>query len=381
MYIDWDLAYNQYDMVLKSWCCTQNAPGTFWAVHQWSNGYAGFQNVSSDPKIILAIWDDGSNVTTIEYLSTLADPDDINFNENGPGKHIITDYTWNVGTWYTMTVGVKSDSINNFTYYAQWVAQESVWNWKLYAIIGLPGANRVLNKSSVFQEDFAANNILREGRISNAYGHLAVSPYNWELWDLGEIRSYDPNTNEWDKKPNCNYELGTYSNGKYIALTTGSGAGTCINNLPHTFLLIVSGGTPPSIPEFPHYIKSCYSSKYVKPSTTPNDNHIIQSTTRYWWDIKSAGNGYVYILNPENTKALTISGTSNGDPLIMTPFTATDDQKWLIDNTATSGVKYICPKNAIAKSIYTTSSSDNEILKIWTQSTTSSQFKWIIFDY
>lgn len=390
MYIDWDLlSTDSYTMVIKSWYCSQNAPSTYWAVHQWSNGYAGFQhnvyeNNVAKKEIILAIWDDGTNITTVEYKSDLANPNDINFIEDGTGKHIITDINWQDETWYSMAVGVKYDSSNNYTYYAQWVTLEGNEDWQLYSIIGLPDGNRTLNKSSVFQEDYASNNVLRECRISNAYGRLSNQSGTWQLWSKGTIKSYDPNTHVWNNDNDCGFSIGTYTNGKYISLKSGNNAGTCYPSLPHDFNLEISGSWPPSHPIFPHYIKSCYSGKYINPKF--NNNKVVQLSTRYWWKIFRADSEYVYIVTPDQTKAIATNGTNDGDDLVLKTFNANDEtQKWYyhfeIDPITSEKRYYICPKNALLKcmDIEGPSYDDDTPIQLWSKNTSTQQFKWNIF--
>lgn len=380
MYIDWNLAYSSYDLVVKSWYCRVNAHSTYWAVHQWSNGYAGFQNVSKidsveDNRIILAVWNDGSNLADIEYYTAEADTSNFDFGGEGTGKHIISDVNWQDSTWYSMAVGVKSDNV--YTYYFYWLTKELDADWKLYGIIRLPKGGRTLNKSSVFQEDFGSTPLsLRQCRISNTYGRV-VSTQNWECWNSGLIRAFNPNTNKWDTKEECNFSLGTYSNGGYVALTTGKGAGTCRLNLPYSFHYNLSGTVPRSYPQFPCYIKSNYSNLYISPNS--NRTKVVQKSTRHWWNFVNAENNYVYILTADKTKAITISGTNDGDNLTLTTFSGgTENQKWKIERV--SGVYYLYPKNAPSMNMDIEGPSylEDANIQIWKHDTSALQFKWTI---
>ena len=67
MYIDWYLAHLSYDLVIKSWKCHTNSRATYWAVHQWSNGYAGFQNVSDNNSTDNQKWKI-ENISGVSYL-------------------------------------------------------------------------------------------------------------------------------------------------------------------------------------------------------------------------------------------------------------------------------------------------------------------------
>lgn len=380
MYIDWILKYSSYDLVVKSWYCSTNSRSTYWAVHQWSNGYAGFQNVSStdsieDNRIILAIWDDGTNLAAIEYYTAEADTSNFDFSGEGTGKHIISDIDWQDDKWYCMAVGVKSDS--EYTYYFYWTAEELIFDWKLYGIIRLPVGGRTLNKSSVFQEDFGSTpENLRRCRISHAYGR-AASTQSWESWNSGKVQSYNPNTQIWNSTYECDFSMGTYPDGEYVTLTTGNNGGTCSVNLPHIFEFSIAGTSPISYPKFPCYIKSNFSNLYVSPDS--DEAKVVQKAVRHWWNFVDAGNGYVYILTTDRKKAITISGTSSGNELILSAFSDGNDmQKWKIENV--SDVCYLYPKNApsLNMDIRGPSYEENASIQIWTHDTTSLQFKWTV---
>lgn len=107
MYVDWTDG-GSYDFVIVDWYCETVANNTYWAVHNWSGGYAGFQYSGGQYKILLSIWNDGSMLPEIEYLSADSDPNYLDFGGEGEGKHIFTNYTWTVGKWYTMCIGTKT---------------------------------------------------------------------------------------------------------------------------------------------------------------------------------------------------------------------------------------------------------------------------------
>lgn len=381
MYIDWDQNSSGYDLIINSWYCSINTRKTYWAVHHWTNrGYAGFQNVSDtvlsdDNIIILAIWDQPPYSAAIEYYTNAADTNDFDFTEIGEtGKHILSSVHWQDHTWYSMAVGVKSDA--EFTYYFQWLKEELSSNWVLYAIIRLPQGGRTLHKIAAFQEDYGKTNQMRECYISNAFGRNSTNG-TWESWDSGIVRSHNPNTNEWDTESNCDCGVGTYPDGEYVILRSGQGTGTSSELIPYSFQHNYQGTMPTSIPVFPCYIKSNYSHLYVSPNS--NESYVVQKSARYWWNIVDAGNGYVYILTTDKTKAITISGTGCGDDLILTSFSnGSDPQKWKI--IITSGVCHLYPKNNLNMNmdIEGPSCNVNERIQIWTHDSTTPQFKWTI---
>lgn len=325
----------------------------------------------------MAIWNDNANLAEVEYYTNLADTSNFDFTELGQsGKHIISAINWQDQTWYSMAVGVKSDS--EFTYYFQWVKKELESNdcWKLYGIIRLPVGGRTLNKSTVFQEDFDATNALRESWISNAFGRL-TSTGAWDSWSSGVVQSYNPNTCVWNTGANCNCGTGNYADGEYVLLRTGYGSGTCSENLPFHFQHDHSGSGPIYSPSFPCYIKSNFSSLYVSPNSS--NTKVVQKTTRYWWNIVDAGDGYVYILTTDRTKAVTISGTTDGSNLKLTTFSGgISTQKWKIEKV--SGVCYLYPKNAplMNMDIEGPSYQPDANIQLWTHNTSPLQFKWTI---
>lgn len=56
MYVDW-VADNEYDAICVDWYCEEDAENTYWAVHNWNSGYAGFQNKDGKHVILLSLWD------------------------------------------------------------------------------------------------------------------------------------------------------------------------------------------------------------------------------------------------------------------------------------------------------------------------------------
>ena len=132
MYINW--ASNQsFDAVDVDWLCDQDATNTYWAVHNWSNGYAGFQNKDGEHVLLLSLWDlpDGTS-PQIEYVSDGKNGD---FGGEGTGKQVFTNYNWQVGKWYSMRVQI--DKIDNKVIYSQWIKEEN-GDWLKTAAISYP---------------------------------------------------------------------------------------------------------------------------------------------------------------------------------------------------------------------------------------------------
>jgi hypothetical protein len=189
----------------------------------------------------LSIWDGkGGKKPEIEYVSNYGNSD--YFGGEGTGKHIFTDYNWQVGKWYTMCVGTRT--INGKTQYAQWVRKGN-GKWLLTAIISYPEAKRKFKYDMTFQEDWSSNNLLHKCRVRNAYGRI-YGTRTWESWGAGEISNYrylnfsgkNPygEKAEYNMKSDCNW--GVSSNyGGYVMLQAGGKTRLVKKNLPLKFKL------------------------------------------------------------------------------------------------------------------------------------------------
>lgn len=194
MYINW--ASNQsFDAVDVDWLCDQDATNTYWAVHNWSNGYAGFQNKDGKHVLLLSLWDlpDGTS-PQIEYVSDGKNGD---FGGEGTGKQVFTNYNWQVGKWYSMRVQI--DKTDNKVIYSQWIKEEN-GDWLKTAAISYPNHEFRFNGVSMFQEDFTFNNKMRSCKMRNARGKVYGSD-NWEFLGRCEITNSFFPTDEatWEK--------------------------------------------------------------------------------------------------------------------------------------------------------------------------------------
>ena len=125
-----------------------------------------------------------------------------------------------------------------------------------------------------------------------------------------------------------------------------------------------------------HKIKSYYSNKYVVPST----NKIIQQSNSYEWNFVNAGNDEFYILSRDNTKAITLSGTNDGDDLLYSAYTSGNTyQKWKIQS-AGNNKYYIVPvaNQNMNMSVEGPSMQEGTDIEIKTHSQTPTHFKWFI---
>lgn len=379
-------------MIMVDWYCKTDAVGMYWAVHDWSGGYAGFQNKNGDHVLLLFLWEDGDSIPEIEYVSPWCDTSDFDFGNEGEGKHIFTNYAWETGKWYTMCIGTKT--IYGKTFYAQWV-REVDGEWILTCILSFPEADRKLDKGSMFQEDFSfTRSNVRKCRLRNAYGHNATSGA-WKSWAENTItNSYFPYEEitwddcEWNVTCYCNW--GYSSSGKYVWIQSGGTVKDNGKSNPPTKYIVSQNDEPDDPPNWaaltPRYIQSYHGlaqsnpvDLYISPDST--GTKVIQTGTMYLWKFIDSGDGYFYITN--GTKAIAISGTSNGDDLVMETYSAgTSTQKWT--KTAGDGaVVYLYPKNALTKNM----DIENAFLtygtpiQIYEHNESTSQFKWYLFSY
>lgn len=267
MYIDWP-DNGDYDMTMVDWYCETDGTNTYWAVHNWSDGaggYAGFQNKEGNHVLLLAKWDlvrsDGSVEASakIDYLSPNSSGN--TFGNEGHGKNIFTNYNWQAGKWYTMCVGTRT--VNGRTQYAQWI-REGNGAWLLTGIISYSQPNHIIDKDSVFQEDFGymdgsvqyGNNVFRKCRLRNAYGRRSGTN-NWDSFSNGTIsNSYFPYVEStWENgvQSNVNFDCdwGTANDNSYVMLQSGGSTPSNGKQLPFQFSVNQPSTPSASIPVWP----------------------------------------------------------------------------------------------------------------------------------
>ena len=180
MYLKWGCD-NEYDAITIDWRCTEDAHNTYWAVHNWSYGYAGFQTFLGKHLLILSLWDlpDGTR-PTVEYSVSDAYGD---FGGEGEGKKVYTEYDWKVNTWYSMKIERLFE--DGKTFFTQYIREEN-GEWLKTATISYPVEFPCFDGSSLFQEDFLFNNLRRSCEVKNAGGQIANTD-EWEMWKKCEI--------------------------------------------------------------------------------------------------------------------------------------------------------------------------------------------------
>ncbi len=200
IYVQWLSENSEFDAVTIDWKCTEDARGTYWAVHQWSYGYAGFQNFLGKHVLLLSLWNlpDGTR-PTIEYTSGGHHGD---FGGEGEGKQVYTPYDWKVNTWYSMKIERHYE--NNKTYFTQYIKEEN-GEWLKTASISYPIKARLFEVTNVFQEDFTFNNLRRSFEVKNA-GGLIADTETWDFWKKCNI------TNSFFPTRDATWESGAMEN-------------------------------------------------------------------------------------------------------------------------------------------------------------------------
>lgn len=208
MYVLWYSDNYEFDAVSIDWKCTEDAGGTYWAVHNWSYGYAGFQNFLGQHILLFSLWDlpDGTK-PTVEFA---LDGYHGNFGGEGEGKQVYTNFDWEVDTWYSMKIERHYE--NDKTYFTQFIKEEN-GDWIKTASVSYPAEVHYLDITHVFQEDFSFNNRRRSCEVRNAGGKIANTD-TWEFWKNCEItNSFFPTSDAtWENGAmenisfNCDYE-------------------------------------------------------------------------------------------------------------------------------------------------------------------------------
>lgn len=212
MYVDWVSTSDysgSYDAFIIDWKCTETADGTYWAVHEWDEGYAGFQDRGEDCDVVLlSLWDlpDGTQ-PRVEYYHDDYDYGD--FTHEGCGAYVFTPYDWEVGVWYSMKIEITYE--DNKTIFTQYVCKDGE-DWLKTAAISYSAYVEVNRPTHVFQEDYFFNDMPRSCMLRNASGRFSETG-EWDHWNEFIVdSSYYPDENDenalWSISFGCDYEIG-----------------------------------------------------------------------------------------------------------------------------------------------------------------------------
>lgn len=360
MYIESPTNHN-YDMLMIDWRCDTDAANTFWNLHYYKlnshpDGYSGFQNSLGTHRLIFSLWESGSDIPEIEYISPWTNTSRLLFSGEGTGKHILTTLNWEVGAWYTLCIGTKT--MYGKTFIAQWVRKEGDTNWLLCGIMSFPVKNKYIRSSSFFMEDYRFNNYTKKCSLKNYFGRR-IDNSAWHSRDQYIISNrYYPYKGESTHQDNVSIDcdFGIDSSGD-PSLWIQAGGEDLINPTPHGFVLptdppisVEQDSTPIHTPQYPlllpRYIQSKLSSLYISPGA---NDQVVQGDVAYHWVFEDSGDDYFYILSYDKSKAITVN--SDGNTLTMEAFSESDAQKWTKYSYPQSINVYFVPKNYPSKSM------------------------------
>ena len=184
IYVDWyGTAEEGYDVMQVDWYCEDPEYNTYWAVFNWDRGYAGYQQRHDGRKLLMSLWnlDDGTR-PRVEYV---LDGENGDFDHEGSGAFVFTEYPWKEKTWYTMRVQRWVEE--GKTYYAQWVREEG-GEWLKCAVISYDGIGPRFHSNGMFQEDWEGNNLWRSCRLRNMYARIHGTE-KWESWNKYQVNT------------------------------------------------------------------------------------------------------------------------------------------------------------------------------------------------
>lgn len=282
MYVNWNSSGN-YNAMTVDWYCEKDAENTYWAVHNWDDGYAGFQNKDGKHVLLLSLWDRNDGKTpTIEYVKSGESGD---FGNEGTGKHVFTNYDWKIGKWYTMLIQTWDE--NGKSYIGQWVSEEN-GEWTKTAVISYQLSSYTFTMDSMFQEDFTFNNLLRKCRLKNAFGRTNDS--TWISWNSYVITNtyYPtiPHTSD-NVNSNINYDCnwGTGKDNEYVWVQSGGGDFT-------------SNGkdTPP----ITYIIKQSTGPKLLAPKTNVSESTVNNEKVKEYDSVNWNGHTYTFFEANDN---------------------------------------------------------------------------------
>ena len=138
-----------------------SAPGTYFCVGGFSQGYLGIQELDHGKKVaIFSVWDPGDqddpNAVPVEGRVKLLEKGDKvrvgRFGNEGTGGQSFLDLNWQVGITYHFLVSARSSK--DRTIYSAYLATPGSDRWRLIASFSTIGKEHTINGSYAFIEDF-----------------------------------------------------------------------------------------------------------------------------------------------------------------------------------------------------------------------------------
>ncbi len=216
--------WGEFDCLTVDWMCPgTDTRQTYWAVHDWPTGYAGFQNVDGRHVILMSLWDlDDGTEAEIEYV--LNGPS-AHTSHEGNGIQMFTNYDWKVNTWYSMRIQCWKENGN--TYIGQWIREED-GPWLKTTVASYPTTEYHIAYSGNFLEDFEFNSLLRTGCYKNFYAR-DINTQEWVSLNELELKNNywtaeTPAELVWEtKNVTFNCDWGFSEDGSYFWMSAGGG--------------------------------------------------------------------------------------------------------------------------------------------------------------
>lgn len=201
-----------YDAVEGQWRCVQRADNTCYCLHNWysgadgyagivpGSGYAGFQFCRGKGIAILSLWNTDRGRPAVEYAKSgaVVEP----FGGEGSGVHVLTDYPWRIGVWYTMRIQART--VGRRTVYEQWV-KAADGGWEKLAAIAYPAPKLGFSWDCFFLEDWLGGNAMRGCQLRGYYARRALFG-RWRSLDGYEISNHLPENGAQNVRFDCDFK-------------------------------------------------------------------------------------------------------------------------------------------------------------------------------
>ena len=201
-----------YDVLEGQWRCVQRADNTYYCLHNWyggqsnfsritpGSGYAGFQVCRGKGVAILSLWNTDRGSPTVEYAKSGAVTEP--FGGEGTGVHVLTDYPWRIGVWYTMRVQART--VGSRTVYEQWVKAED-GAWDKLAAIAYPAPKLGFSWDCFFLEDWMGSNAMRGCQLRGYNARRALFG-RWRSLNAYEIGNHLADNGAKDVRFDCDFK-------------------------------------------------------------------------------------------------------------------------------------------------------------------------------
>ena len=224
----------------------QSAPGTYFAVCGWDQGYYGIQEKDKGKKLLIfSVWDSKDNDRTkldpAKRVTVTYKDDRVRvgrFGGEGSGGQSFFDYDWTVGTTYSLAVGLKrvADRVEYTAYFFE--PEKSAWT-RLITFSSIAPKTSLSGLYS-FVEDF------KRDRASLKNARVAVFDNGWVVTANGPV---PVTAARFTADSNPSTAIDAEITGDRFRLATGGDTANSHAKLRETLKLPEAKRTPPKLPE------------------------------------------------------------------------------------------------------------------------------------